>query len=323
MPDCCCDYSWDYEWEQFVGGAFVGGNGTYTLAHLLDSGATDWETATPEPVSDICIDSAGNLFLCTLFGGGGNVGVHKYTPAGSQVWYTSCANLLNGICNDGSNSYAVGVGTGANDCRKYNSSGTEITSGWPVEFGVPNSCDCNSSGDVVIVGTKASSTYSVLALDASGSTRWSKAESGKVWNAVRLDASGNAFVGGLLHGGYTLTKYDSSGTEDSAWQLDLGTAVKGIVIDSAGDVLVCGAGKVRKYNGSTKATTWTYTEGAKDFSNLCLDNNDDVYAVSGSAGGPTDNLTKISGSTGSKIGGTPYSSSTLLSVARTARVGAF
>ena len=90
----------------------------------------------------------------------------------------------------------------------------------------------------------------VTKIDSTGSTVFNEqfGDSGEeVANAITVDSSGNFYVAGTDDGNGFLRKYDGSGSTASlTYNFDLGSlgtdgSVTGVVLDSAGDVLVTGA----------------------------------------------------------------------------------
>lgn len=185
-------------------------------------------SATSNPVTDITLDSSGNIYV-TGHSTGYNTGgylhaiTHKYDGNGTVIWQRR-----------------YGDSVAANAISNYT-------------YGV----DVDSSGNVYVVGARTDNPYSLdtfitTKYNSSGTILWQRRLYGANSTITRgygiaVDSSGNVYVTGYYSTNTDKTmifaKYDTSGTLQ--WQRNLGSqdlSIGGlsVALDSSGDPYFCG-----------------------------------------------------------------------------------
>jgi hypothetical protein len=162
--------------------------------------------------------------------------------------------------------------------RKYNASGTEQTSGWPVAqstFGIRGLAVVGNTD--IITGNDSTVTSSsgnqVRKIAANGTQQWQVAHRRDVYS-VAVDSSGNIGSGGSrtsLAPLVTTRYYNSSGVIQ--WSVNHGTnPVYGVAFDPSGNLISVGEPNssitTRKYN-SSGTQQWTANHGTSCYSVAC------------------------------------------------------
>lgn len=254
---------------------------TYWLATAYEGGGTTDGVLTGE----IEVDSTGNMYVLssmdsTTYGTDGRDFVlTKLNAAGEFQWH----KLLAGSATGGSESISL-ISSGG--CLAIDGDDNLII-GQTAQ---------DRNGSLVYTGfvTKISPAGSIIwqKIQDSGGTDQSRAY------AVTVDQSTNDIyvcgemqgaVGGTTYGPYVV-KYNSSGTEQ--WQMSFGTTggnqnVKGLTLDTNGDVLVSGQnrsgstrGAIAKLSKSTGAISWSRyignTTNNKGLNHMAMDGDDPI-----------------------------------------------
>jgi hypothetical protein len=169
--------------------------------------------------------------------------------------------------------------------RKYNSSGTEETSGWPVAqstFAIRSVAAVGNSD--IITGNDSTVTSSsgnqVRKINAAGTQQWQIAHRRDVYS-VAVDSSGNVGSGGSRTGIAPLVTtryYNSAGAIQ--WSANHGTnPVYGVAFDPSGNLISVGEPNssitTRKYN-SSGTEQWTANHGTACYAVAC-DADGNVY----------------------------------------------
>jgi len=247
----------------------------------------DWLARTDSVAArDIAVDKYGNVYVAgNIYRGvsGFNISLVKYDPAGDQQWMRE----YNGVGNDLDDATAVAVDT---------------------------------SGNIFVTGYSfrgsASLNYEIITIkyNPNGDSLWVRSYNspGNLDDrafALAVDEQGNAYVGGYLKNtslgnvygkGYITIKYNSSGTQLWATQLDMTVegSVTALVVDTSGFVYVTGLGHdfnsasseyiTVKYNASGNSIWTKHYNGPGNETDIAraivLDDSGNVYVTGESIG---------------------------------------
>ncbi len=212
------------------------------------------------------------------------------------------------------NVYVVGLGASTTDwyIKKFNSSGTE-DSAWNKTYNLGGadyaySVATDSNNNVYVVGRSAGTVvWHIKKFNSSGtedSANWNKTYDLGDYDiaySVTTDSNNNVYVVGYGNGFSTadwyIKKFNSSGTEDSAWNKTYnlgGTDIAySVATDSNNNVYVVGRGAsttdwhIKKFNssGTEDTANWnkTYNLSGSAYS-VTTDSNNNVYVVGLGAG---------------------------------------
>ena len=155
------------------GNVYTGGirTGLLTTRKYDSSGSLQWSVDHGATVFCIAVDSAGNVYT----GGNstGSVTVRKYNSAGSLQWSANSGGPDEDIAVDSAGNVYVCGGASSPYLRKYDSSGTEITTGWAKTTGLyyPQALAVDSA-DSVYVGGGISSSITTRKYNSAGTEQW-------------------------------------------------------------------------------------------------------------------------------------------------------
>lgn len=315
----------------------------FEIAKFSPSGTQLWRKiyngGKEDILSSMNIDGAGNIYL----GGSSNSATGtdfllvKYDSSGARLWakrYNGAANkddFLSSIAFDSANNiYVTGsetISATASYCvtAKYNTAGTRL---WIKKVHLSTGNDMGLSiqvaadNSVYVAGDTSSAANGMNGLlikyNSDGMQQWQKTWDGAAhlddgFGGIKLDASGNVYVGGVtwastLNPNTLLVKYSPAGT--LLWQKTYDGASHGRdyiydgVIDSAGNVYVVGESKGTTYTDAlllkySPTGTLLYTKriniaspatGNASFRAISLDNAGNLYMAGFAPGGNTPDL---------------------------------
>lgn len=162
--------------------------------------------------------------------------------------------------------------------KKFNSAGTEITSGWDKWF------DGSYGGGIAVDDDgyvyTATNPLRKYASDGTEVTTGNfPISQGSILKAITVDAAGNIYVTGERASSITTSKYDSSGSV--LWTADHFSTCNGIAVDADGNVYTVGVRvssvTLRKYN-SSGTQQWTKDHGGT-LNGVAVDSSGNVYVV--------------------------------------------
>ena len=155
------------------GNVYTGGavSSSVTTRKYNSSGTLQWSANHAALVRGIAVDSSGNVYTCGVSDGSNTV--RKYNSSGSLQW----------SANTGSNDYGIALDSDGN-CyvcgyeyvKKFNSSGTEITTGgFPitVTYMTLRGIALDKSGNIFVCGPEYNSK-TLIKFNSSGVEQWSK-----------------------------------------------------------------------------------------------------------------------------------------------------
>ena len=235
-----------------------------------------------------------------------NVGFTS-TDAWQSVAYPSGVGLSYACAFDSSGNFYVTMsqsigGVYAAYVAKYTSAGvnswiTQLTSS--ANYLVVKSIRVAASGSVYLGGKRSGSNLPfVCKLTSAGAVDWSREITGGYSNDVYMDidSSENVHIAytGSLTGKYA--RFNSSGTQDTTVSKTFSTAtqtfVKGLTVDSSGNIYICGSyynSSLTRYTGyvikfdSSMALQWNrglYTAaGSPSFEAVSVDSSGNVYVT--------------------------------------------
>ena len=168
----------------------------------------------------------------------------KYSSSGSNVWSVNRTGGFVAVALDAAGNIVAGgarnYGSAWTSLHKYDASGTEITSGWPVDTadGVTG-VDTDSSSGVYVTTSRSGSSSRTLKKYAStgGSVSWEVNIAASMW-AVGVDSSDYAIFGGDTASSLTTYRYASDGTYQ--WGKNHHDPVYAITTDSSGNIYAAG-----------------------------------------------------------------------------------
>lgn len=157
-----------------AGNVYTGGavSSSITTRKYDSAGSLQWSVNHGASVYGIAVDVSGNVY--TSGASDGSYTVRKYDSAGSLQWSVLTGGIATGIAVDsGGNVYVCG-GQSSPYLRKYNSSGTQITTGWAktAGFAYPSQVVVDSADNVYSAG-QVSSSKSIYKYNSGGTLQWS------------------------------------------------------------------------------------------------------------------------------------------------------
>lgn len=146
--------------------------------------------------------------------------------------------------------------------RKYDPDGILL---WSLDHGATvRAVTTDSGGNVIVVGDRASDNKTTRKYGPNGGSPIWSADHGDSVYSVTVDSSDNVITGGVVSGGVTTRKYDSSGTP--GWTQNHGATIYGVSVDGSDNVVEVGAVSssvsVRKRSASDGSSSWTANHGA-------------------------------------------------------------
>jgi len=106
-----------------IGGGRATGIDSKTTRKYTSSGTLSWSADHGDYVFAVAMDSAGNVY--TGGSVSSSITTRKYNSSGTQQWTANHGSTVNGIAvDDSGNVYTCGASNGSYTMRKYNSSGT-------------------------------------------------------------------------------------------------------------------------------------------------------------------------------------------------------
>jgi hypothetical protein len=179
--------------------------------------------------------------------------------------------------------YAGGAPTSTFVTRKWDSGGTEVTSGdWPIDnhSEVVRGIAADPSQNIHVVHQRlASSSHQHRKYNSGGTQQWERAHGGNGLHGVAVDADGVSYECGAASGGVTVRKRNASGNQ--LWTANHGAACNGIAVDADGNVYTAGNSTLsrvlRKYN-SSGTLQWTANHGG-NCNGVAVDADGNVYLV--------------------------------------------
>ncbi len=255
-------------------------------------------------VTGIAIDSDDNVFISGRFSGtvdfdpgsgfynitsfGMNGFMSKFNAEGEYLWTTSYGQDFDDdyaydiAMDSNGNISLVGlfdVGGGSSNYRVLKVSPADgsiiwkykLLNGWPA-----NSVAVDSNDNVYVVEDS-----SIYKLDSDGFYLWSKSTGGAV--AVAVDQAGGVFVASGTGINAKVVRYTQlSGL--TSWTTNLGTTVKGVEVDLNGDIIVTGAGYIKKLRASDGAILWSQSASGS-LVEATMDETGNVYATGNDSSG--------------------------------------
>ncbi len=259
-------------------GYYTNSTGYALIGSLNASGALAWQrtlgsVADTQIGRDVCIDSAGNLYvLITEVAGSNKIYVASYTSAGTLRWQRSITNALaEKIAIDSlSNVYIAGYwttsGVDGGFIAKYNSSGTlqwqkELRTSAAIRF---TGLTIDSSDNPVVCGYYEPFRRRLLTVkyNASGTVQFQRTVySSSDWYALAItaDSLGNTFVfgrGGSFGAQLVCLKYNSSGTLGATNFISRDIQLNTIdaAVDASNNVYVLTTDNIGTYFGTDRRT---------------------------------------------------------------------
>lgn len=252
------------------------------------SGSSYWISTIGSASSDegygVTSDASGNVYICGEAPTNSAAYVAKFNPAGLLIWQRQLAgfgNEFRSVAVDATgNVYVCGTtgDTGQGNYNelltvKFNSSGTIqwqkrlkiglYTLGW--------SLGVDGSGNVYVTGYYSAGSL-LVKYNTSGTLGWARSivgGSNTLFYGLTLDSSGNIYITGthFKFGSTTqeilLLKFDSAGNllwQRGLFQLNQDYAIRGITVDSSGDIYICGttptSGMLLVKNSSSGSLLW-------------------------------------------------------------------
>ena len=160
----------------FAGGAT--GTGSYEARKYNNSLSLQWSVAHGAQVNAVAMDSSGNCYLAGAVAGESQT-IRKYNSSGTLQWSAATSAYVQSMAVDSSGNVYV---CGGSYLRKFDSGGTEITTGWAKTTGFlnPSAVCVDSEGNVYLGGVVTSST-SVYKYNSAGTLQWSANQAATVW----------------------------------------------------------------------------------------------------------------------------------------------
>jgi streptogramin lyase len=194
--------------------------------------------------------------------------------------------------------YVAGNRNSSVTLRKYDTSGNEITTGWPKDHGANGQGVCqDNSGNVLFIGNRTSSITHRKYNDG-GTEQWS-GDYGTTPQGIFSDINDNVYVCGLRTGTACVRKYNSSGSLQ--WSADHGAALRALTVGGDGAVYVVGdlssSVTLRKLSPSG-AELWTANHG-DTLNCVTLDSDGNVYVGGLSSAGSSNYSLRKYNSSGS------------------------
>lgn len=220
----------------------------------------------------------------------------KYSSSGSNVWSLNRTGGFVTVALDAAGNIVAGgarnYGSSWTSLHKYDSSGTEITSGWPIDTadGVTG-VDTDSSSGVYVTTSRSGSSSRTLKKYASpgGSVSWEVNIAASMW-AVAVDSSDYAIFGGDTASSLTTYRYSSAGSYQ--WGKNHHDPVYAITTDSSGNIYAAGYRTTfdfvttRKYTSGGSLTWSKDLHGATIFG-IAVDSSGNIYVAGARTGGYT------------------------------------
>jgi len=236
-----------------------------TRAYDEDTGELLWSVDHGGQVNCVCVDGDGNIYT-----GGARVSsktIRKYSIFGDLIWSADdvvATSGINGIAVDSNgNVYTCG---GAY-VKKFDSDGTEITTGWPYNHGATLRGICIDSSDNIYFTGSSASGITTRKLDSSGSSQWTFDGDMDDTLGIALVGTDVYVVGTKRSGGDRTVSILSQSTGSESSYLDHGSIIRGVTNNSTGD---------HTGDRSSSITTWisstTVDHGANT---LCICHNSD------------------------------------------------
>jgi len=142
-----------------------------TRAYNDDNGSLLWSVDHGDKVNCVCVDNNGNVYTGGIASGGYTT--RKYNIFGALQWSVDHGSTVYCIAVDSDGYVYVG---GTNYLRKYSSSGTEITTAWPVySYAQINGVCIDSSNNIYFTGNLAYDGiryYTTKKYNSSGTQQW-------------------------------------------------------------------------------------------------------------------------------------------------------
>lgn len=208
-----------------------------------------------------------------------SITTRKWYDSGTSIWTADHGNNVLAIAVDADgNVYTAGRSATSgwnNVVRKYNSSGTQITDGWPVNIGLansPTSLAIDDDGSVYVgsVWSSSSSRSARKYASSGGSVVW-QVDVGDVYGLAIADDGHIIAVGNT--GTDTIRKLNAS-TGSQIWAVNHGEWVYAVAVDEDGYIYTGGT-----KNSSNVTTRKWDTDGTEITDGWPADAGDGVSAV--------------------------------------------
>lgn len=176
-----------------AGNVYTGGivSSSITTRKYNSSGTQQWTANHGATVNGIAVDAAGNVYTCGA--SNGSYTIRKYNSSGALQWSADTGDTDRAICVDSNGDvYVCGFGY----IKKFNASGTEITTGgFPITSLITTlrAIAVASDGGIFVCGDPYSSK-TLWAYSASGVLQWSANHDGYRCYALGIQEPPSAVV---------------------------------------------------------------------------------------------------------------------------------
>lgn len=232
-----------------------------------DAGSLMWSADHGADVYCVCVDADGNIYTGGVRTSGG-ITTRKYSINGTLLWSADHGGTVRAIAIDSNgNLYTAGT-YNYGIIRKYNSSGTEIVSGWPWYNGdhVYGLC-VDASNNLYVAGAQVyNQTYfyyfNVRKIDGSGNEQW-------YYNNGPYNAYGISVINS------TQVKYvGAQNGQGTGHVLDQSNGASSSIFDHGATVYAVAANSNGDYGGARNGSGYTTRIGSAN-----LDHGATVYAM--------------------------------------------
>lgn len=242
-----------------------------TRAYDEETGELFWSVDHGAQVNCVCVDDDGNIYT-----GGARTSsktIRKYSINGDLIWSADDVVSSSGIVAIAVDSNGNVYTCGGAYVKKFNSSGIEITTGWPYNNnGTVRSICIDNSDDIYITGSTTSDTQTTRKINSSGTKQWDFKGDMTETYGIALVGSNVYVVGAKRTGGDRTVSILSQSTGTESSYLDHGSTIRSVTTNSTGD---------HTGDRSSNITTWissaTVDHGANTFGICYNSDSGNVY----------------------------------------------